>query len=368
MHAFGRLSRLALTAVAAALPLAAAAADEQVNFYNWANYIADDTLPNFTKQTGIKVIYDVFDTNELLETKLLAGSTGYDVVVPGSDFMARQIKAGAFMELDKSKIPNYAKLDPVIMKRLAEFDPENRYGIPYMWGTTGIGYNIDKLQEIFGKDLKIDSWEFVFNPENMKKLESCGIAVLDNPTEIYATVLNYLGKDPNKATADDFSGVATDTMMKIRPYIRYFHSSKFITDLANGDICLAIAWSGDILQARDRAQEAKNNVNVGYTIPKEGALMWLDIMTIPKDAKHADAAHKLINYLLDPKVMAANSDAVSYANAVAESWPLIKPEVRNHEGIFPPPEVAAKLFVLKPLDQKTSRVVTRSWTRVRSGR
>lgn len=367
MRTFGRLSRLALTAAAAALPLAASA-ESQVNFYNWPNYIAEDTLPNFTKETGIKVVYDVFDTNELLETKLLAGSTGFDVVVPGSDFMARQIKAGAFMELDKSKIPNLAKLDKQIMARLAEFDPENKYGVPYMWGTTGIGYNVEKIHEIFGSDAKIDSWDFVFNPENMKKLQSCGIAFLDNPTEIYATVLNYLGKDPNKATVEDFTGLATDTMMKIRPSIRYFHSSKFITDLANGDICLAVAWSGDILQARERAKEAGSKVNVAYTIPKEGALMWFDIMTIPKDAKHVDEAHKLINYLLEPAVMAKNSDAVSYANAVPESWPLIKPEVRNDPGIFATPEIAAKLFVLKPLDQKTSRAVTRAWTRVRSGR
>lgn len=369
MNVLQRFASLGLGALAISLSASALAEEEKtVNFYNWQNYIDDTTLEAFTKETGIKVVYDIFDTNEILETKLLAGNSGFDVVVPGSDFMARQIKVGAFLELDKSKIPNHKLLDPKIMSLLEASDPGNRYGIPYMWGTTGIGYNVDKIKEIFGDDYVVDSWDFIFKPENLAKVAACGVAFLDNPTEIYATALNYLGMDPKSENPKDYSGAASDLIMKIRPHITYFHSSKSITDLANGDICVSVGWSGDVLQARDRAVEAKNGINIAYTIPKEGALMWLDIMTIPKDARHADAAYKLLNHLLKPEIMAKNSDLVAYANPVPESWDKIKPEVRNDPAIFPPEEIAQKLFVLSPHGQKVSRVITRSWARIRSGR
>lgn len=347
---------------------ASAAEEPKVNFYNWNSYIADNTLPDFTKQTGIAVTYDIFDSNEVLEAKLLAGSTGFDIVTPGADFMSRQIKVGAFKELDKSKIPNYSKLDPVLMKALEVNDPGNKYGVPYMWGTTGIGYNVEKVKAILGDDAPVDSWDLVLKPENLQKLSQCGVAFLDNPTEIYATVLNYLGMDPKSTKPEDYSGPATDLLLQLRPSITYFHSSKFIQDLANGDICVAVAWSGDILQARDRAKEAGKNVHIDYRIPKEGALMWFDIMTIPADAKHPDNAHQLINYLLEPKVAAANSDAVSYSNPVPESKPLVSKEITGNPGIYPTPEVQAKLFAITALPANVNRVVTRNWTRVRTGR
>ncbi len=362
------IEKLGLITALSAFALAAQAEEPpQVHFYNWTEYIAEDTLPNFTKETGIQVTYDVFDTNEVLEAKILAGNTGFDIVVPGADFMSRQIKAGAFQPLDKSKIPNYEKLDPLLMERLREQDPGNQYGIPYMWGTTGIGFNVAKAREILG-DTPIDSWDIVLKPENLQKFAQCGIAFLDNPTEIYATVLNYLGKDPHSVNAGDYSGEATELLLKLRPYITYFHSSKFINDMANGDICMAVAWSGDILQARDRALEAKNGIEIDYVIPKEGALMWFDIMTIPKDARHPDNAHALINYLLDPEVAAKNSNVVSYANPVPESKPYLNPAILNNPGINPPPEIMQKLFAPKSLPRDVNRVVTRNWTRIRSGR
>ena len=345
-----------------------AAEDAVVNFYGWPAYMTDDTLPNFSRQSGIRVVYDVFDTNEVLEAKLLAGNTGYDLVMPGSDFMMRQIKAGVFQELDKSKIPNYAGLDPELMKLMAQYDPGNDYGVPYMWGTTGIGYDVDKVKKVLGADAPLDSWDLVLKPENLEKLAGCGVAFLDNPTEVYMTVLNYLGKDPHSQDPKDYSGAATDLLLKLRPYISYFHSSRPISDLANGEICVALGWSGDIMQARNRAQEAGGKVNIGYTIPKEGALMWFDVMTIPKDAKHPENAHKLINYLLTPEVMGANSNFVAYANPVPASRPFLKPEVADDRGVFPDEAVMKKLFVAQELPVKLNRVVTRSWTRVRTGR
>ncbi len=360
-----------MTAVAtavAATSVAAYAEDPRVNFYNWSDYIAEETLPNFTKETGIAVTYDVFDTNEVLEAKLLAGNTGFDIVVPGSDFMGRQIQAGAFLPLDKAKIPNYDKLDPAIMKLLEDKDPGNKHGIPYMWGTTGIGYNVAKIKEAFGEDVKVDSWDFVFKPENLAKLAKCGVAFLDSPTEIYATALNYLGMDPNSTKPEDYSGPATDLMLKIRPHITYFHGSKYINDLANGDICVAVGWSGDVFQAAARAEEAGKNIEIAYVIPKEGAQMWFDILTIPKDAKHPDNAHKLINYLLDPNVAAANSNYVAYANPVPASKAFIDKEILENPGIYPTAEIEKKLFVAKAVPQNVSRAITRAWTRVRTGK
>lgn len=362
------LCRVTLLAALASTAIGAHAQAQRVNFYNWSDYIAEDTLPNFTKETGIEVTYDVFDTNEVLEAKLLAGNTGFDVVVPGSDFMGRQIQAGAFLELDKSKIPNLAGLDPAIMKLLEDKDPGNKHGVPYMWGTTGIGYNVAKVKAALGENAPVDSWDLIFKPENLSKLAGCGVAFLDSPTEIFSTALNYLGMNPNSMDPKDYSGPATDLMLKIRPHITYFHSSKYINDLANGDICVAVGWSGDILQARDRAAEAGKDVVIDYRIPKEGAQMWFDILTIPKDAKHPENAHKLIDYLLRPQVMADISNYVAYANAVPASKEFIDEEILNDPGIFPSDETAAKLFTAKPLPQDVSRVVTRSWTRVRTGR
>ncbi|MGD9424257.1 spermidine/putrescine ABC transporter substrate-binding protein PotF [Pantoea sp. NSTU24] len=361
-----------LSAVVAAALMATSASsmaeDKTLHVYNWSDYISPDTVPNFEKQSGIKVVYDVFDSNEVLEGKLMAGSTGYDVVVPSSSFLARQLQSGVFQPLDKSKLPNYKNLDPALMEKVAQHDPGNKYAIPYLWGTTGIGYNIDKVKAALGTDAPVNSWDLVLKPENLEKLKSCGVSFLDAPEEIFATVLNYLGKDPNSADAKEYSGAATDLLLKLRPNIRYFHSSQYINDLANGNTCVAIGWSGDILQAKNRADAAKNGVHLGYSVPKEGALAFFDMMAIPKDAKNLDGAYAWLNYIMDPKVIADVSNKMNYANGNKASLPLINADIRNNPGIFPTPEAMSKLFVLKVQDPKLDRVRTRAWTKVKSGK
>lgn len=344
-----------------------AGGDKVVNVINWSDYIAEDTNDNFEKATGTKVVYDVFDSNEVLETKLLAGSSGYDVVVPSSDFLGRQIKAGVFHPLDKSKIPNYANLDPEIMKRLENLDPGNQYGIPYMIGTTGIGYNVDKLTAAFGSTDIANSLDLIFKPENISKMKDCGVTVLDAPVDIIKIALHYLGEDPNSEDPKVIEK-AMPLLKSIRPYITTFHSSSYIDALANGDTCLVLAWSGDIIQARDRAKESGNGVNIAYSIPKEGAPQWFDMLAIPKDAKHLDEAHAYINYFLDPKVMANNSNFISYPNAIPATRPLIDPDVLADPTLYPPPEVAAKLWTFKISSPQAAEQYTRMWTDLKTGR
>lgn len=343
------------------------AADKTLHVYNWSDYIAPNTVADFEKQTGIKVVYDVFDSNEVLEGKLMAGSTGYDVVVPSSSFLARQLQSGVFQPLDKSKLPNYKNLDPELMKKLEQHDPGNKYAIPYLWATTGIGYNVEKVKAALGKDAPVNSWDLVLKPENLEKLKSCGVSFLDAPEEIFATVLNYMGKDPNSSDAKDYTA-ATDLLLKLRPNIRYFHSSQYINDLANGNTCVAIGWAGDILQAKKRAVEAKNGVDIAYSIPKEGALAFFDTLAIPKDAKNLDAAYQFLNYLMDPKVMANISNSVYYASGNKASVPFVDEAIRNNPGVYPTPDTMAKLFTLKVQDPKLDRVRTRAWTKVKSGK
>ncbi len=290
------VSLLSAAMLVSSVSLAVQAEEEKVlNIYNWSDYIADDTIANFTKETGIKVVYDVFDSNEVLEAKLLAGNIGFDLVVPSLAFLARQIQAGVFQPLDMTKLPNYKELDPELMAIVAGNDPDNKYSVPYLWGTTGIGYNVEKVKEILGPDAPVDSWDLVFDPENLAKLNKCGVAFLDAPSEIIPAALFYLGKDPNTFDTKLIKNEAKAHLKKLRPYITYFHSSQFINDLANGDICVAVAWSGDILQAGDRAAEADNGVEVAYVIPKEGAGMWFDMLAIPKGAKHPNNALAFIN-------------------------------------------------------------------------
>ena len=351
-----------------AISAGAMAEDKTLHVYNWSDYIAPNTVADFEKQTGIKVVYDVFDSNEVLEGKLMAGSTGYDVVVPSSSFLARQLQSGVFQPLDRSKLPNYKNLDPELMKKLEQHDPENKYSIPYLWATPGIGYNVDKVKAALGEDAPVDSWDLVLKPENLEKLKSCGVSFLDAPEEVFATVLNYLGKDPNSSDAKDYSGAATDLLLKLRPNIRYFHSSQYINDLANGNTCVAIGWAGDVLQAKKRAEDAKNGVNIAYSIPKEGALAFFDMLAIPKDAKNPDAAYQFINYLMEPKVMAQISNAIFYASGVKASVPFVDAAIRDNPGIYPTPETMAKLFTLKLQDPKLDRVRTRAWTKVKSGK
>ena len=338
-----------------------------LNVYNWSDYIAEDTIPDFEKATGIKVTYDVFDSDEMVETKLLAGSSGYDLVVPSLSFLGRQIQAGVFLPLDKSKIPNYANLDPEMLKRIALQDPGNQFAVPYLWGTSGIGYNVDKIKQVFGSTDVVGSWDLVFKPENAAKLKDCGITVLDTPSELIPIALNYLGEDPHSFDPAVI-GKAAALLKQVRPYIRNFQSSSYINDLANGDICVVVGWSGDIIQARDRAAEADNGVNIAYSIPKEGAPQWFDMLAIPKDAKHVDSAYAFINNMLDPKVAAANTNFVTYPNAVPASKPMIEPSIANDPTIYPPAEVDAKLFTFAVLPPEVDRQYTRIWTELKTGR
>jgi putrescine transport system substrate-binding protein len=352
--------------IAAAVTLSAAQAQEKVvNVLNWSDYIDPSIIDDFTKETGIKVTYDVFDSNEILETKLLAGGSGYDVVVPTGNFLARQIEAGVFQKLDKSKLPNISNMWDLVQQRTAKYDPGNEYSVNYMWGTVGLGYNTKKIQDALGVD-KLDSWSFFFDPEKLKKLADCGVYVLDSPTDILPTTLLYLGLSPESTSPEDFAK-AEEALMKVRPYIRKFHSSEYINALANGDICLAIGWSGDVFQARDRAAEADQGVTIAYSIPKEGAEMWFDQLAIPADAQHVDEAHAFINYIMKPEVAAKASNYVYYSNGNKASQQFIDKDIISDPAIYPDEATLGKLFTVLPYDPKTQRVVTRTWTKIVTG-
>src|SRR6476659_1477174 len=357
----------ALAAVLALLTPSVRAEERTVNFYNWSNYIAPGVLDDFTRETGIKVVYDTFDANETLETRLLAGKSGYDVVVPTAYFLQRQITANVFQKLDKSKLPNLANAWPVVTKQLAVYDPGNQYAANYMWGTTGIGYNVKAIQKILGADARIDSWDIVFKPENLAKFKDCGIHMLDSADDIFPAALSYLGLDPNSTKPADLEKAA-DLVLKIRPNVRKFHSSEYLSALATGEICFVVGWSGDIMQARSRAAEAKNDIEIGYAIPKEGAQMFFDNLAIPADAKNVAEAHELINYLYRPEVAAKNSDFLSYANGNLASQKLISPKIFNDRTIYPDEATMKRLFVITARDPKTQRTINRLWTRVKTGR
>ena len=357
---------LAIT-VLAIVPTAANAQERSVNFYNWSNYMAPGVLEQFTKETGIKVTYDTFDANETLETRLLAGKSGYDVVVPTAYFLQRQITAGIFQKLDKSKLPNLVNAWPEVTKRLAVYDPGNVYAANYMWGTTGIGYNVKSVREILGADAKIESWDIVFKPENLAKFKDCGIHMLDSADDILPAALNYLGIDPNSTKQADLDKAA-DLVSKVRPYVRKFHSSEYLSALATGEICFVVGWSGDIKQAQSRAAESKNGIEIGYAIPKEGAQMFFDNLAIPADAKNVAEAYELINYLYRPDVAAKNSDYLSYANGNLASQKLIDPKIFNDKTVYPDEATLNRLFVITARDAPTQRTINRLWTRVKTGR
>ena len=343
----------------------ALAQERVVNIYNWSDYIDESILEDFTKETGIRVVYDVFDSNEILETKLLAGGTGYDIVVPTGSFMGRQIQAGVFQKLDKSKLPNLKHMWPEIAARLEKYDPDNAYSINYMWGTTGFGYNVDKIKEIM-PDAPVDSWDMIFKTDVVSKFADCGIFLLDTPEEMIPAALNYLGLDPDSNDQDEIEK-AGELLETIRPYVRKFHSSEYINALANGDICLAVGWSGDVLQARDRANEADNGVSVEYVIPKEGAMMWFDNMAIPADARHVEEAHEFLNYIMRPEVIAKASNYVFYANGNKDSQPLLDKDVLEDPAIYPDEDTVAKLFTTTTKSASISRLQNRIWTKVKSG-
>ena len=344
---------------------AASAQEKVVRIYNWSDYIDPQILKDFTAKTGIRTVYDVYDSNDILETKLLAGHTGYDLVVPTGTFLARQIKAGVFTELDKSKIPNFKNLNPKLMAQVAKYDPGNQHAMIYMWGTSGLAYNIDKIKQRM-PDAPVDSWRMLFDPKVVSKFADCGVYMLDASDEATSAALNYIGLDPDSKKRSDIEK-AGEVLRAIRPYIRKFNSSENINAMANGDICLSMIWSGDAGIAATRADEAKNGVHIQYVIPKEGAQRWFDMMAMPADAPDVDSAYAFMNYLLEPQVIAKASNAVTYANAVPASRQYIDAEVKNNPGTYPPPNVMDKLYVLTPYDQRTQRVVTRMWTEVKTG-
>jgi len=345
----------------------ARAQDRTVNFYNWSNYIAPGVLEDFTRETGIKVVYDTFDANETLETKLLAGKSGYDVVVPTAYFLQRQIAARVFRKLDKAKIPNLKNSWDFVTAKLALYDPDNQFAANYMWGTTGIGYNVAAVKKILGDGAVIDSWELVFKPENLAKFKDCGVHMLDSADDILPAALNYLGLDPNSTAPADLEKAA-ELVGKVQPFVRKFHSSEYLNALATGEICLVVGWSGDIKQAQTRAAEANNGVEIGYAIPKQGAQMFFDNLGIPADARNVAEAHELINFLYRPDIAARSSDFLSYANGNKASQEFINPRVLNDKTIYPDEATQARLFVITARDAATQRTINRLWTRVKTGR
>jgi len=361
--------RAVIVGLWAALALSVGAHAQQqriVNFYNWSDYIDPTVLEDFTKATGIKVKYDTFDSNDTLATKLLAGRTGYDLVVPTAYFLALEIKAGVFQKLDKSKLTNLGNAWDKIAARLAVYDPGNQYAVNYMWGTTGIGYNVKKAREVLGEG-KIDSLDVVFKPEVIAKFKDCGVHILDAADDVFAAAFAYLKIDPNTKEPADFEKAA-DLLIKVRPFVRKFHSSEYLNALASGEICLVFGYSGDVKQAQKRAAEAKNGVDIGYAIPKEGAQLWFDNLSIPKDAKNVSEAHALIDYLLRADVAAKNTNFISYANGNAASRALIDKAIIEDKTIYPDEATMKTFYTIQAHDPKTLRLMNRLWTKIKTGR
>jgi putrescine transport system substrate-binding protein len=339
--------------------------DKVLNLYIWSDYLAPNTLSDFEKQTGIKVHVAYYDTNETLETKLLAGSSGYDIVVPTASYFERLIKAGAFLPLDKSKLPNVKNMDPQLMSMVTRNDPDNAHGVIYLWGTNGIGYN-EKMVKALMPDAPLDSWRMVFDPAVASKLAKCGISVLDSPAEMIRAVLSYLGKDPNSQSPDDLA-LAEATLNKIRPYIRNINSSEYIEALANGDLCVAVAYNGDVMQARDRAREANKGIDIKYSLPKEGSILWFDMLAIPKDAPNPDSAYAFMNYMMTPQVIADVSNFKRYADANSAAQPLVLAEVKDDPGIYPTPAQRKELAVQLSDSPDQTRAITRVWQKFKTG-
>lgn len=346
-------------------PAPGAADEKLLNVYNWTDYIGKSTIADFEAKTGIKVVYDTYDSNELVETKLLTGRSGYDVVFPTATILARMARVGVFLPLDRAKLPNYANLDPQILDRMKGFDPGNRYAIPYMWGTTGIGYNPAQVKKALGTDT-IDSWAAVFDPAVASKLAACGITVLDAPEDAFEAAEIYLGNVSYNEDLDELAE-AEAAMARVRPYVRAFDSSLHLEMLAGGEVCVSLSWSGLMLQARDRGASAASPVEVRYVIPREGAPMWFDTAAIPADAPHPDNAHVFLNYLMDPQVIAAISNDIRYANANAAALPYVAADMRDHPSIYPDAAMREKLHPSATRSQEYSRAVNRAWTRVKSG-
>jgi putrescine transport system substrate-binding protein len=336
-----------------------------LNIYSWMDYIAPDTVANFEKETGIKVRYATYDNNEVLETKLLTGHTDYDVVIPTENFFDRQLQAGVYRKLDKTALPNLVNTDPEIMRRMAVHDPGNLYAVPYMWSTTGLGYNVDLVRARLGANLP-DGWALLLDPRNAAKLQGCGISIIDSPLDVFESAIIYLGRDPGRLDPADVAA-ASEVLMKIRPFVRYIDPAQYISDLASGNLCISLGWSGDVEQARNRAKESSTGVNLVYIVPREGGLMTVDMMAIPADAPHPRNAQIWINYLMRPEVMAGITNAIKYPNGNLASLPLVTESIRSDESIYPNAATRARLLVNKAVPLEYSRLVIREWTRFRTG-
>lgn len=344
-----------------------AAATGKLNIYNWSDYVDPETVAEFEKNNGVKVRYDYYDSNETLEAKMLTGKSGYDLVAPSIANVGRQIKAGAYQEIDKNQIPNYNNIDPELLKQMAQVDPGNKYAVPYFWGINTLAINKDKVAQALGTDkLPENEWDLVFNPEYTAKLKSCGISFFDSPTEQYPLVLKYLGKDPNSENTDDLNA-ANELMKKVRGDVKRFSSSGYIDDMARGDLCVSIGYGGDLNIAKNRAKEANNGVNIQVLTPKTGVGIWIDSFMIPKDAENVVNAHKYINYTLDAKVAAKNGDFVTYAPASQPARALMKKEYADDHSIFPSAEVKANSFVVLPKSPDAVKLQTRLWQGLKAG-
>jgi putrescine transport system substrate-binding protein len=334
-----------------------------LNVYNWSDYIAEDTIANFTAETGIQVNYDVYDNNEIVDAKLLAGNSGYDIIVPSGNFLERQILAGLILPLDKSQLTNLGNLDPAAMTSAAALDPDNAHGVPYMLNTIGLGYNVARVAEALGTTDAPTSWDLLFDPETVSKLAGCGVAVMDSPSEVMGTALHYLGLDPNSESEADLAQ-AEALLTSVKPHIRYFHSSQYIDDLGNGEICLAMGYSGDMFIAADNAAEG---TEIAYLIPEEGAPTLYDFLAIPADAPHPGNAHKFIDYILRPEVVAAITNTVFYANPNPASLEFVDEEVKSDPSIYPTAETLANAFTMKAHSPGYEEILTRTWSRIKTG-
>jgi putrescine transport system substrate-binding protein len=343
----------------------AAASDKILNVYNWAGYIAPDTVAKFERETGIAVHYSTYESNEISETKLLTGHSNYDVVTSADAFFERQVHAGVFRKLDKTSLPNSVNLDPELLQKLAVHDPGNLYAVPYLWTQAGLGYNVDKVRERLGP-AEPDSWSLLFDPKNAAKLMDCGIMIVDSPEDVLPSVLIYLGKDPNSRDPADWTAAA-DVLMHIRPFLRSIEAEGIIADLANGSLCLGLTWGGEVTQARYRALEAGNGVKIRYFVPREGAVAGIDMLAIPADAPHPENALKWLNYLMRPEVMADISNALKYPNGNKASLPFVQDAIKNDPAIYPDAATRAKLSIETMQPPELKRLMTRLWTRFRTG-
>ena len=368
LHRAAAAAAVALfTGVAATSSQPARAADDVLNVYNWSDYIAKDTIPNFQKETGTRVKYDNYDSDDTLQAKLLAGSSGYDIVVPSSNYMAKQIQAGVYQKLDKSQIPNLKNLNPTLMKMIADTDPGNQYGVPWAYGIDGIAYNEQAVKKALGDNAPVDSWALVLDPQYLSKLKGCGVSFLDQPADVFAATLQYLHKDPNSTNPADYQA-AFEVLKKVRPYITQFNSSGYINDLANNDVCVAVAYSGDVGIARRRAQEAKQSYTIRFSNVKEGGVLWFDMMAVPKDAPHPEAAMKWINYIEDPKVNAQITNEVFYPTANEAAHQYVTPAVAQDASVYPSEDVLKKMTLLKSLPVEILRLENRLWSQLKTGR